>query len=659
MPTKEKRNEKKKSIEPVKSDVSLLTKDDLFLFNEGSHFRLYEKLGSRPKTVNNVKGTYFSVWAPSAEEVSVIGEFNNWKPSSEYKLSPKGQSGIWEGFIPGVKQGTLYKYHIWSRGRNHQLEKSDPFAFFMEVPPETASVVWRSDYTWKDQKWMAERKKSSVYNSPVSIYEVHLGSWMRLDDEKNRHLSYQELAEKLCAYVKEMNFTHVEFMPVMEHPFYGSWGYQGTGYFAPTSRYGNPDDFKYLIDRLHQNGVGVILDWVPSHFPTDAHGLGYFDGTRLYEHEDPRKGFHPDWNSLIFNYGRHEVQSFLISNALYWLDQFHVDGLRVDAVASMLYLDYSRKEGEWVPNEHGGKENLEAINFLRRLNSEVYKAFPDAMMIAEESTSWPMVSRPTYLGGLGFGMKWDMGWMNDTLRYMALDPIFRRFNQNSLTFRMVYAFTENFVLSLSHDEVVYGKGSLLQKMPGDDWQKFANLRLLFGYMYSMPGKKLMFMGGEFGQNAEWNHERSLDWHLLDHDLHKKCSKWVKDLNHLYKTEPALYDLDWDQSGFEWIDSSNSEQSVLCFSRKGKKSGDDIVVALNFTPVPRNNYFIGVPRGGFWKELLNSDSEEYGGSNQGNFGGVPSTNNSIHGKPFSINVTLPPLGIVLFKRNRPYKTTNES
>jgi 1,4-alpha-glucan branching enzyme len=644
-------------IGAVKSGISFLTKDDLYLFNEGSHLRLYEKLGAHPTKMDNQEGTYFSVWAPNADEVSVIGDFNGWKPS-EFKLFPSGQSGIWEGFIPGVKKGTLYKYHIWTRGRQQQLEKADPYAFYAENPPKTASVVWDLDYKWNDQKWMSERKTFNASKSPVSVYEVHLGSWMRVPEEKNRRLTYKELANKLTAYVKEMGFTHVEFMPIMEHPFYGSWGYQVTGYFSPTSRYGNPQDFRYLIDQLHQNGIGVILDWVPSHYPTDGHGLGYFDGTKLYEHEDPRKGFHPDWNSLIFNYGRHEVKSFLMSNAMYWFDQFHIDGLRVDAVASMLYLDYSRKEGEWVPNKFGGKENIEAIQFLRRLNLEIYKAYPDAMMIAEESTSWPMVSRPTYVGGLGFGMKWDMGWMHDTLKYMSLDPIFRKFNHNSITFRMMYAFAENFVLSLSHDEVVYGKRSFLEKMPGDDWQKFANLRLLFGYMYTMPGKKHIFMGGELGQRSEWSHNGSLDWHLLQHLSHQGVKKWVKDLNDLYKNEPALHGKDWDPAGFEWIDLANTEQSILCFLRKGERGGDDVLVALNFTPLPRHNYLVGVPRGGFWKELLNSDAAEYGGGQQGNFGGVPSTNNPVHGQPFSVNITIPSLGLVILKRNRPYKTTHE-
>ena len=503
-----------RAVQRVSKSNSLLTDDDIFLFNEGSHFRLYEKLGAHPMTADGVAGAFFAVWAPNAERVSVIGDFNGWN-REKHRLYQRDMSGIWEGFIPGLSHGTLYKYFIASRVDGYQDEKTDPFSFRTEIPPRTASEVWDLSYAWNDQEWMANRYRRNAMDAPIAIYEMHLGSWMRSPDEGNRFLTYRELAPKLAEYLQQMGFTHVEFLPIMEHPFYGSWGYQTIGYFAPTSRYGAPQDLMYLIDYLHQYGIGVILDWVPSHFPSDGHGLGNFDGTHLYEHASPMQGWHPDWNSYIFNYGRHEVRSFLLSSALFWLDKYHIDGLRVDAVASMLYLDYSRKAGEWIPNEYGGNENIRAIEFLRRFNAEIYKNYPDVQTIAEESTSWPMVSRPLYLGGLGFGMKWDMGWMHDTLYYTERDPIYRRYHHNALTFRSVYAFSENFVLSLSHDEVVHGKGSLLNKMPGDYWQKAANLRLLFGYMYAQPGKKLMFMGGEIAQWREWAHESSLDWHLLD------------------------------------------------------------------------------------------------------------------------------------------------
>jgi len=510
------------------NDISLLTDDDLHLFNEGSHFRLYDKLGAHPLKHDGVEGAYFAVWAPDAERVSVTGDFNGWEKDS-HPLRPRGQSGIWEGFIPGVGKGANYKYHIQSRYKMYRVNKADPFALFSEVPPKTASVVWELSYDWGDGGWMASRGDRNRSDAPIAIYEMHLGSWMRVPGEGNRSLTYRELGAKLAEYVQDLGFTHVEFLPVMEHPFYGSWGYQCVGYFAPTSRYGSPQDFMYLVDSLHRHGIGVILDWVPSHFPNDEYGLGYFDGTHLFEHADPRKGFHPDWKSFIFNYGRKEVQSFLISSALFWLEKYHVDGLRVDAVASMLYLDYARKDGEWIPNEYGGNENIPAIGFLRRFNEAVYKSYPHVQTVAEESTAWPMVSRPTYVGGLGFGMKWDMGWMHDTLKYMSKDPVHRKFHHDKLTFRMLYAFHENFVLPLSHDEVVYGKGSLLRQMSGDDWQKFANLRLLFGYMYAQPGKKLLFMGGELGQWDEWYHESSLDWHLLDYPPHKGLQRWVADL----------------------------------------------------------------------------------------------------------------------------------
>lgn len=631
----------------VRQDVTLLTEDDLYLFNEGSHNRLYEKLGARPLTVAGMEGTYFAVWAPDASQVSVVGDFNSWDKVS-HLLRSREQSGIWEGFIPGVGKGVLYKYHIVSRHRRYQVEKADPFAFYNEVPPKTASIVLDLDYHWGDQEWMEERHRHNALDAPIAIYEVHLGSWMRVPEEDGRPLMYRELAPKLAEYVQKMGFTHVEFLPVMEHPFSGSWGYQITGYFAPTSRYGTPQDFMYLIDYLHQHGIGVILDWVPSHFPTDEHGLGFFDGAHLYEHAYPQKGFHPDWKSFIFNYGRHEVRSFLLSSALFWLDKYHADGLRVDAVSSMLYLDYSRKEGEWMPNPYGGRENLEAITFLRRFNEEVYKDYADVQTIAEESTAWPMVSRPTYLGGLGFGLKWDMGWMHDTLDYITKEPIFRKYHHNVLTFRMLYAFTENFILPLSHDEVVHGKASLLSKMPGDDWQKFANLRLLFGYMYAQPGKKLLFMGGEFGQWREWNHDESLDWHLLKYQRHVELQKWVEDLSRLYRREKALHEIDFDPAGFEWVDCSDFEQSVISFLRKGRAPDDIILVVCNFTPVPRFNYRVGAPGGGLWREVLNSDAQEYGGSGHGNLAGVKASPVALHGHPYSLNLTLPPLAAVFFK-----------
>ena len=639
-------NRKKKEA-TVLYDISLLTADDLHFFNEGTHFHLYEKLGAHLITDDNKEGTYFAVWAPNAEKVFVMGDFNDWDKSS-HLLQPKDNSGIWEGFVPGVGKGVKYKYHIVSRYRGYRVEKADPFAFFGEVSPKNSSIVWDLEYSWQDQEWMENRKNRNALNAPISIYEVHLGSWRRVPED-NHPLTYRELALTLVKYVKDMGFTHVEFMPVMEHPFYGSWGYQSLGYFAPTSRYGTPQDFMYLIDCFHQNGIGVILDWVPSHFPNDEHGLGFFDGTHLFEHADPRKGIHPDWDSFIFNYGRNEVRSFLISSALFWLDKYHADGLRVDAVASMLYLDYGRKEGEWIPNKYGGKENLEAITFLRSLNQEVYRNYPQVQTIAEESTSWPMVSRPPYVGGLGFGMKWDLGWMHDTLDYMSKDPIHRKYHHDRLTFRMLYAFQENFVLPLSHDEVVYGKGSLLQKMPGDEWQKFANLRLLFGYMYAQPGKKLLFMGGEFGQRNEWYHEVSLDWKLLELPFHAGLKHWVKDLNKLYQNEPALYQLDFDPAGFEWIDCNDSLQSTLIFIRKGSSTKDTVIVACNFTPVPRYNYRIGAPNGGVWRELLNSDAREYGGSGQGNLGEVEALPIPSHNFPYSLSLTLPPLATIFLKR----------
>jgi 1,4-alpha-glucan branching enzyme len=648
------------TINNVIYETSLFTDFDIYLFKEGNYFFAYEKLGAHLIEHKGIKGTYFAVWAPNAEKVFVMGDFNGWNKESHPLAVRWDGSGIWEGFIPGIEKGTKYKFYIVSKyGEFHggfaegikyryRLEKGDPFAFFWETPPKTASIVWDLSYDWKDEEWMKNRHKFNSLNSPISIYEVHLGSWRRVPEEDNRPLSYREMAEWLPGYVKEMGFTHVEFLPVMEHPFYGSWGYQVTGYFAPTSRYGTPQDFMYLIDKLHQNGIGAILDWVPSHFPDDAHGLSFFDGTYLYEHQDPKKGYHPHWHSYIFNHGRNEIRNFLISSALFWLDKYHIDGLRVDAVASMLYLDYGREPGEWIPNKYGGKENLEAIEFIRRLNQTVYEKFPDTQTIAEESTAWPMVSRPVYLGGLGFGMKWNMGWMHDTLLYFSKDPIYRKYHHNQLAFSIWYAFTENFVLPLSHDEVVYGKGSLINKMPGDYWQKFANLRLLFGYMYAHPGKKLLFMGGEFGQWDEWYHEKSLDWHLLQYPSHQGIQKWLKDLNQTYKTEPALYELDFESSGFEWVDCSDIEQSIISFLRKGKNPKDIFLIVCNFTPVPRYNYKIGVPYNGYWKEVLNSDATEYGGSGHGNFGGLYADSVPMHHRQYSIALTLPPLGILFFK-----------
>ncbi|MBI2880184.1 MAG: 1,4-alpha-glucan branching protein GlgB [Candidatus Tectomicrobia bacterium] len=633
--------------ETVRHDVTLLTDDDLYLFNEGTHFHLFEKLGAHSLGADGEAGTYFAVWAPNAERAFVMGEFNGWDNRS-HPLSQRGRSGIWEGFVPGVGRGALYKYHLVSRHGGYRVDKADPFAFRMEVRPGTASVVWDLDYPWGDRGWMKERAARNALDAPLAIYEVHLGSWRRVSEENNRFPTYREIAPPLVEHVRRMGFTHVEILPVMAHPFYGSWGYQVSGYFAPTSRYGSPQDFMYLVDFLHQSGVGVILDWVPSHFPADEHSLGYFDGTHLYEHADPRQGFHPEWGSAIFNYGRNEVRSFLISNALFWLGKYHADGLRVDAVASMLYLDYARKEGEWIPNRYGGRENLDAIDFLRRFNEEVYGRFPGVQTIAEESTAWPMVSRPTHAGGLGFGLKWDMGWMHDTLGYMSRDAVYRKYHHNQITFRSLYSFAENFVLPLSHDEVVHGKGSLLGKMSGDTWQKFANLRLLFGYMYAQPGKKLLFMGGEFGQWGEWNHEGSLEWRLLEYPSHEGVRKWVEDLNRLYRGEPALHELDCDGRGFEWIDGSDSEQSILCFLRRGRSSEAGLLVVCNFTPVPRVGYRVGVPRGGFWRELLNGDALIYGGSGIGNGGGVAADPVQCHGRADSLDLTLPPLAAVFFK-----------
>ena len=622
--------------------MTLLSDHDIYLFREGSHSKLYEKLGSHP---DGHGGAQFAVWAPNAKAVSIIGDFNGWNAKA-HTMHPRWDgSGIWEASVPGIAIGAAYKYRIVTEG-DAVLEKSDPFAYCWEVAPRTASRVWELDYEWGDAQWMQSRGAHNALDAPMSIYEFHLGSWRR--DDKGEFLGYRAIAEPLVEHLKQTGFTHVEVMPITEHPFYGSWGYQTTGYFAPTSRYGTPQDFMYFVDVLHQNGISIILDWVPSHFPNDAHGLYLFDGTHLYEHADARQGYHPEWNSAIFNYGRNEVRGFLMSSALFWLEKYHIDGLRVDAVASMLYLDYARKHGEWIPNRYGGRENLEAIHFLRALNEAVYRDYPDVQVIAEESTAWPAVSRPTYIGGLGFGLKWNMGWMHDTLRYFHEDPIHRKYHHGELTFSLVYAFHENFVLPLSHDEVVHGKGSLIGKMPGDTWQQFANLRLLYGYMWGHPGKKLLFMGSEFGQRREWQHEESLEWWVLEHAEHSGLMRWMGDLNRAYRTEPALHQADFDPSGFEWIDCCDAEDSTLSFVRKSRDGENMVLVVCNFTPVPRENYLLGVPRAGYWKELINSDAGEYGGSGIGNFGGAPSHPVTAHGRYHAIRITLPPHAVVDFR-----------
>ena len=621
--------------------MDLLTEHDVYLFREGNHFRAYQKLGAHAALHNERGGTSFRVWAPNARAVSVIGEFNGWDEAAHPLAARADHSGIWEGFVAGVGRGALYKYRILSQA-GERFDKSDPYAVRTEAPPGTAAVVWDLDYQWTDSHWMQRRAQLNALDAPMSIYEVHLGSWRLVPEEGNRHLSYRELAHQLADYVEHMGFTHVELLPVMEHPFYGSWGYQVTGFFAPSARYGTPQDFMYLVDHLHQRGIGVILDWVPSHFPGDGHGLAYFDGTYLYEHADPRQGWHPEWGSYIFNYGRAEVRDLLASSGMFWLDRYHADALRVDAVASMLYLDYARAPGEWIPNRHGGHENLEAVEFLRALNEAVYRDHPGTQTVAEESTAWPMVSRPTYLGGLGFGLKWNMGWMHDTLAYFQQDPIHRKFHHERLTFSLWYAFTENFVLPLSHDEVVHGKGTLLGKMPGDEWQQFANLRLLYGYMWAHPGKKLLFMGGELGQRREWQHDESLEWHILQYPLHAGVQRWVRDLNTFYRATPALYQHDFSAEGFEWVDCRDTEASVLSFLRKDRDGGL-LLVVCNFTPVVRDNYQVGVPRGGWWRECLNSDAPLYGGSGQGNLGGVESAPVPAHGRYHSLMLRLPPLG----------------
>ncbi len=628
-----------------------LTDDDLYLLGESTHLRSWEKLGAHPAVEGGVPGTWFAVWAPNARAVSVVGEFNGWEDGAA-PLHTVGDSGIWEGFVPGVGHGALYKYAIRSARSDHRVLKADPYAFACERPPGTASRVWeRGGHAWGDGAWMARRGERNALDAPISIYEVHLGSWRRVPEEGHRWLTYRELAEQLVDHCREMGFTHVELLPITEHPFDGSWGYQTVGYFAPTSRFGTPDDFKHLVDALHQAGIGVILDWVPAHFPRDEHGLGYFDGTHLYEHADPRQGEHREWGSLVYNYGRSEVRGFLLGSALFWLEEYHLDGLRVDAVASMLYLDYSREEGQWVPNTHGGRENLEAVAFLRRLNELVYEHHPDTLTFAEESTAWPAVSRPTYLGGLGFGLKWNMGWMHDTLAYFAEDPVHRKYHHGKLTFALLYAFHENFVLPLSHDEVVHGKGSLLGKMPGDPWQQRANLRLLFGLMFTHPGKKLLFMGAELGQWEEWNHDASLSWHLLDDPAHAGLQRWVRDLNTLLRGEPALYRRDFDPEGFAWIDCQDSDQSVLTYLRRDPETGRELICACNLTPVPRHGYRIGVPAPGRYLERLNGDAPLYGGSGQGNLGAVETNPAAAHGHDQSLMVTLPPLALVVFQRER--------
>jgi 1,4-alpha-glucan branching enzyme len=627
----------------------VLTDYDLHLIGEGTHYKNYEKLGAHIREVNGVRGVHFAIWAPSARRVSVIGDFNQWD-GRRHPMRHLGGSGIWEIFIPGLGEGELYKFQIKSGFHEEALVKTDPYGFYSEIRPRTASIVYDIEkYQWQDEDWMRRRERRNALDAPMAIYEVHLGSWQRHANEEKPYLNYRELAHRLVEYVKQMGYTHIELLPVMEHPLDASWGYQTLGYFAPTSRFGTPDDFMYFVDYCHQHEIGVILDWVPAHFPSDGHGLGFFDGTYLYEHADPRKGFHPDWGTLIFNYGRNEVRNFLIGNALYWLEKYHADGLRVDAVASMLYLDYSRKAGEWVPNKYGGRENLEAIEFIKQLNVLVHERHPGVLMIAEESTTWPMVSRPVYLGGLGFTLKWNMGWMNDSLKYLAKDPIYRKYHHSNLTFSMMYAFSENFVLPLSHDEVVHGKRSLLDKMPGDMWQKFANLRLLYAYMYGHPGKKLMFMGGEIGQWLEWSEKRHLDWLLLEFEHHRKLQKFVQDLNRLYTSEPALYEVDYDWTGFEWIDCHDWERSIVSFVRRAKDPNEFLIFVCNFTPVPRAGYRIGVPEPGYYKELLNSDSASYWGSNMGNMGGLEAEPISWYGRPHSLNLTLPPLAAVVFKR----------
>ena len=626
---------------------SALTDLDLYLFNEGTHFRLYDRLGAHPVRSGTSSGTHFAVWAPNAETVSVMGEFNDWTPGVD-PLLPRGSSGIFEGEVGTARSGSKYKYRIRSRRNGYEVDKADPFAFRSELPPATASYVWDLDYRWRDEEWMRHRGERTARDAPLSIYEVHLGSWRRVPEEHDRYLSYREIAGPLIDHVTDLGFTHVEFLPLAEHAFYGSWGYEPTAYFAPTARYGEPQGLMELVDALHRADIGVLLDWVPSHFPSDGHALSYFDGTHLYEHDDPRRGWHPDWHTMLFNYGRNEVRAFLGSSALFWLDRYHFDGLRVDGVASMLYLDYSRRPGEWLPNEMGGRENLEAIRFLRWLNEVIYGSVPGAQTFAEESTAWPQVSRPTSSGGLGFGYKWDMGWMHDTLEYLRRDPIHRSYHHDELTFRMVYAFHENFVLPLSHDEVVHGKGSLLGRMPGDPWQQFANLRLLLAYQMAQPGKKLLFMGSEFGQWREWDHDRSVDWHLLAEPPHAALMRWVRALHRLYRAAPALWEKDMEPEGFQWVDHSDRAQSVLSFLRLGRSGTAPVLAVFNFTPVPRMPYWVGVPTAGTWTLRANSDLVDYGGSGAGTAAPVEAQAVPLHGRPFSLSLTLPPLGALFLQ-----------
>jgi 1,4-alpha-glucan branching enzyme len=633
-------------VEIIAGNASLLTAEDIYLFREGTHTRMHRKLGAHCCSIGGKTGTMFSVWAPNATGVSVIGDFNDWNPAAHPLHRRDADTGIWEGFVAGVGHGAAYKYRV-TGARGYCADKGDPFARACECPPATASRVWQAEYRWGDDAWMRGRSMRNSLEAPLSIYELHLGSWRRAAGHGDRLPTYREVADWLPGYVAELGFTHVEFMPLTEHPFYGSWGYQCTGYFAPSARYGSPEDLKFLIDTLHRHGIGVILDWVPSHFPADEHGLVYFDGTHLYEHADRRKGFHPEWNSWIFNYGRNEVRAFLGSSAHYWLEEFHADGLRVDAVASMLYLDYGRLEGEWLANEFGGRENLEAVAFLRQLSESVYADFPAVQMIAEESTAWPGVSRPTTAGGLGFGLKWNMGWMHDTLQYMQRDFIHRRYHHDELTFSFWYAFSENYLLPLSHDEVVYGKGSLLGRMPGDEWQQFAGLRALYGYMWAHPGKKLLFMGGEFAQRSEWNHDSSLDWHLAGDRLHRGVARWIADLNRALCLHPALHADDCRASGFEMAaPEQDAESSVVAFLRRS--GAEWVLVLANFTPTPRWNYRVPVPVGGYWREILNSDAVDYGGSGQGNMGGVLAAPIAMGGRPHLLTVTLPPLAVVMFR-----------
>lgn len=627
---------------------SLLSDFDLHLFAEGRYYKAYDTLGAHLLVVDAVSGVRFVLWAPNALRVSVVGDFNGWD-GRRHPMRNRGSTGLWELFIPDIPDGSAYKYEIRARGQDTPFLKADPFAFAAELRPKTASIVRDlSRHRWRDEGWMEARARGDSLNSPVSIYEVHFGSWMRAPEEGNRWLTYHELAAKLIPYVKEMGYTHLELMPVTEHPFDASWGYQTTGYFAPTSRFGAPEDFMVFVDACHQAGIGVIMDWAPAHFPDDPHGLAWFDGTNLYDHADPRLGFHPEWHSRIFNFGRVEVRNFLLNSALFWLERYHIDGLRVDAVASMLYLDYARRPGEWIPNLYGGHENLDAVEFLKEFNIVVHREYPGVLTIAEESTAWPGVSRPTYTGGLGFSFKWNLGWMHDMLEYFSLAPIYRKYHQNKITFGLLYAFTENFVLVLSHDEVVHGKRALLDKMPGDDWQRCANLRALYGFMYGHPGKKMLFMGGEFGQWGEWNHDESLPWHLLQYAPHQGLQRYVRDLNHLYRTEPALYQVDFDWSGFQWIDFSDADQSVIAFVRRAQDPSDCLICACNFTPVPRQGYRIGVPAPGWYRELLNGDAACYGGGNVGNEGGVQAESRPSHGLPYSIVLTLPPLAVLFLK-----------